>query len=232
VKEHLQSGEGDIAIAALAETFARSLGHAAGIRIRDYQKRGISFSLLSNGSGNERPLEMSPMIRGSSSMSINPYGFPPDRKPITIESKFVLNGYHLHESRFFSLGPLPSPLDNAVHRLMELQEINIAGIKPGKPFESLITDFRKNERKVGLNTAAGGLKKSGNRHFGNGIGLEIIEPPLLAHGGGILQEGMVLSLFAGKIAADKRAFGPRDVVVVTKNGSRKITRIPSQVFFP
>ena len=233
VKEHLQSGDGDIEVTALAETFARSVGHGAGVRIRDYQKQGVSFSLFSKGPENERSLEMPFMISASSSITINPCGVLPYRKPITIDLKFVLNGYHLHEARIFSLGPLPSPLDDAAHRLMELQENNMAGIKPGKSFESLMSDFRKNERKAGLHTATAELKEGGNRRYGNGIGLEIIEPPLLVQGEStMLQEGMVLSVFVGEATADGKPVGPRDVVLVTKNGSRKITRIPSQLFFP
>ena len=233
VKEHVQPGDEDIEVAALAEAFARSVGHGAGVRIRDYQKRGISFSLFSNGPGNETSWEMPFMISESSSITINPCGVLPDRKPITIELKFVLNGYHLHEARFFSLGSLPSPLEHAAHRLMELQENNMAGIKPGETFESLMIDFRKNEKKTGLNNATGKLNETGTSLFGSGIGLEIIEPPLLVPGEStILQEGMVLSVFVGEATANGRPIGPRDVVLVTKNGSRKITRIPSQVFFP
>jgi Xaa-Pro aminopeptidase len=116
---------------------------------------------------------------------------------------------------------------------MELQENNMAGIKPGETFESLMIDFRKNEKKAGLINATGKLNETGTSLFGSGIGLEIIEPPLLVPGEStILQEGMVLSVFVGEATANGRPVGPRDVVLVTKNGSRKITRIPSQVFFP
>ena len=66
---------------------------------------------------------------------------------------------------------------------------------------------------------------------GHGVGLELIEHPIVAKGKqGILVPGMTLALEPKMVFENEFAAGIESVMLVTETGSRLISKVPVEVF--
>lgn len=232
IRKHVKECTTDVELASRAEFFARSIGHGAALRIRDYQKSGISLSHLATSQmGTNRALAL-PSLREGNCLDIEPKGNLNRGESIMLEFRFFLNGYHIHEGRISSIGPLPRTIKGLADRLLHLQGEILAEVKAGIPADRLFHLAVKKARAsgIGRNARDRGMA-AGKKIVGNGIGLELVEPPIIAEGNQqTLKQGMVLSLFLESGGVDDRHFlRTRDVVLVTENGHKKITRLPPQI---
>jgi Xaa-Pro aminopeptidase len=67
--------------------------------------------------------------------------------------------------------------------------------------------------------------------IGHGIGIELIEPPIIARGRkDPLQAGMVFALEPKLVYEDEFAAGVESVFRVTESGGRLISRVPVEIF--
>jgi len=230
IGKQAKPGESDIEIAARAESFARSLGHGAVLRIRDYQKSGFPLSHFVGGKHCPHHALSQPSLREGTSVVIEPGGRLYRGKPITIESRFFLDGYHMHETRTCSIGPLTPAVQPAAQRLLELHHEILAEIKPEISGAALFKIFRDKGRTIGVDRWNGVQSQSEKGVLGWAIGLELAEPPIIGKGcRQIIKQGMVLSIFLEYRDDHGHYLSTRDVILVTENGHRRITRTPSQI---
>jgi Xaa-Pro dipeptidase len=231
IGKHMRAGDTDVEISSRAELFARSIGHGAGLRIRDYQKSGLLLSHVSAaGMETGKGIDF-PSLREGNCLVIEPRKRMNREDPVTLESRFFLNGYHVNEARIFSIGPPDPPFEDKAEDLMALQQEILAEIKPGVRAGQLFNISR--EKAVALGIGPNNQPQGTNPSWmiGNGIGLELLEPPLIADGSRqVLKPGMVLSLFSEKSLKDHYCLRIKDVVLVTETGSRTITRLSPQTF--
>jgi Xaa-Pro aminopeptidase len=69
------------------------------------------------------------------------------------------------------------------------------------------------------------------RFVGHGIGLELVEPPLVAaHRGDVLRPGMILALEPKMVFPGRFSAGVESVVEVTETGARRVSEVPAEVF--
>jgi len=231
IGKYVKEGATDVEVSTRAESFARAIGHGAALRIRDYQKWGFSVSHFAESEGGANSVLALPSIREGNCLAIEPKTSLHRGEPITLESRFFLNGYHMHEARISSIGPLPRAFNERVKRLLDLQGEIVAEVKAGISPARLFQLSLQKASALGVDQNNPGRGTGRKRILGNGIGLELVEPPIIAEGNEeILEQGMVLSLFSETRVDDRYSLRSRDVVVVTKNGHRKITRLPLQVF--
>ncbi|OPX38409.1 MAG: hypothetical protein B1H13_11385 [Desulfobacteraceae bacterium 4484_190.3] len=109
-KSVITPGMEEMAFAALLEGFARVRGREReNVRVRDYHTEGYEWHVLSGKSGGMVGLLDSPASGEGTSVAF-PCGAghkPIERnEPVMVDFSFLLNNYHMDETRMFSIGPM------------------------------------------------------------------------------------------------------------------------------
>jgi Xaa-Pro aminopeptidase len=143
----------------------------------------------------------------------------------------VLNGYHMDETRMFAIGSMPKRAMDVSLAAIEIHDSVMDKAKPG------ITVGELFEHSVQLATSLGHeatyLGTPGHKvsFIGHGIGLELIEPYILAKNRNHqLEAGMTFALEPKMVYENEFAAGVESVFLVTENGARLISRVPVEVF--
>ena len=143
---------------------------------------------------------------------------PYDKDEIVLHSRQVgLNGYRAEIERTFFIGK-PSQKQMDVFRVMtEAQQTMLDGIRPGMTAGEADALGRKVIQKAGLGEYS-------NHRCGHGIGLGLHEEPYLRFDNElVLEPGMSFSIEPGIYIPELGGFRHSDTVILTENGSRKIT---------
>ncbi len=220
IQKNLKSGYIRLELAAMVEDFARAAGHGARFRIRDYQKKGFTTQALLQ-SGTE--ITESPCYSEASQGTV--LLLKTEEKiqrgePVVMETRFVLNGYHMDESRTFSIGPLTGEGTTVSQSVLDLHNELLEGLRPGLEIGEWIRKVTKKTRPYHSALSVGG----------HGIGLELIEPPLIGpESTQMLEKGMVLAVSAETGTESPLRAGMKSVVLVTERGHRMLSRVPACV---
>ncbi len=216
------------------EAYARRLGHGGGLRVRNHQTEGYPWHVLSGVSGGMAGLLDSP-ASGTGTSAAFPVGAGYKRlaadEPIMVDMASVMNGYHLDETRMFAIGSMPAKALRASRAAIEIHDTLIEAARPGIPLGELFDRAEKAARAAGCADAFLGPPGSKTSFIGHGIGLELIEPPIIARGRSeTLEEGMVFALEPKMVYESEFAAGIESVFQVTANGGRLISRVPVEIF--
>jgi Xaa-Pro dipeptidase len=125
MRQILTPGLSEMAFAGLFENFARDIGHAGNLRVRNYRTEGYSGHVLSGKSGGMTGVLDSPASGEGSS-----YAFPcgaggkkiKTDEPIMVDFASVLNGFHMDETRMFAIGQLPNKALQAARAVMAIHQ--------------------------------------------------------------------------------------------------------------
>jgi len=233
MQAHLRPGLSEIAFASMVEGYARELGHAGKLRVRDYQTEGYSWHILSGPSGGKVGLLDSPMS-GEGSSPAFPCGAGPRKiqahDPIMADLSYVLNGYHFDETRMLVLGDMPYKAREAYKAITEVHDCVLDAVRPGVSMNALFDCANRKASALGYEDAFLGPPGEKVRFIGHGIGVELIEPPIIALGKReVLQEGMVFALEPKLTFQDAFAAGIESVFRVTAKGHRLMSRTPRDI---
>ncbi len=220
--------------AGLFETYARKLGHAAGIRVRHYQTEGYPWHILSGPSGSMPGLLDSP-ASGQGTSAAFPVGAGHKKllagEPIMVDLASVLNGYHLDETRMFALGSMPAKAMRVCRAAIEIHDRILEKAKPGATLGELFDLSVRLAEKLGFAESYLGIPGHKVSFIGHGIGLEIIEPYIIARSRhDPLEPGMTFALEPKFVCENEFSAGVESVFVVTENGARLISKVPVDVF--
>ncbi len=234
IHRSIRPGVTEIAFTGEYESFARSIGHAAGLRVRDCQTEVYNWHLLAGAAGGECGLLDSP-ASGVGTSAAFPCGASQrplaEREPILIDVGTVHNGYHMDETRMFAIEELPREALAASRASMEIHDALIDAVRPGVTAGSVFDTAVRMAERMGWGEAFLGPPGHKVRFVGHGIGLELVEPPLLAKGRQeTITAGMTLALEPKLVAAGRFSAGIESVVEVTASGARLISRVPVDVF--
>lgn len=141
-----------------------------------------------------------------------------EENEVILHSRQVgINGYRAEIERTFFLGK-PSDKQKEIYKVMtEAQQTMLDGIRPGITAGEADSLGRKVIQKAGLGEYS-------NHRCGHGIGLGLHEPPYLRFDNDlILEENMSFSIEPGIYIPELGGFRHSDTVILTKNGSEKIT---------
>jgi Xaa-Pro aminopeptidase len=236
--EHMQTiirpGLSEMEFAGMFETFARTLGHGAKLRVRDFLTEGYPWHVLSGKSGGMVGLLDSPASGAGTSVAFPCGGgskpLAPN-EPIMIDLGFVLNGYHMDETRMFAIGSMPAHALKACRAAIEIHNAVLEAVKPDMTVAEIFQCSLKTAESLGYAEpylGPPGLKVS---FIGHGIGLELIEPPIIAKDkSDRLKPGMVFALEPKMVFQDEFAAGVESVFVVTETGARLISKVPVDIF--
>jgi Xaa-Pro aminopeptidase len=142
----------------------------------------------------------------------------------------IETGYWADMTRTVVRGRASDGLRRMYRAVEEAQSAAMAKIRDGadgKDAHQAVLDVFKEH---GFKTGKIGGRMQGFFHgTGHGVGLEIHEPPRLNARGGPLQAGMVITVEPGLYYTQWGGVRIEDLVVVTKDGCRNLTRFPKQL---
>jgi Xaa-Pro aminopeptidase len=102
MQKTIRPGLSEMEFAAMAETYARKLGHSGGIRARHYQTEGYFWHIIS-GKNSARVGLLNAVASGEGTSAAFPVGAGNKKlkshEPVMIDMALVLNGYHLDDVR-------------------------------------------------------------------------------------------------------------------------------------
>jgi len=234
MRRAIRPGYTEMEFAGMFETFARKLGHGAQMRVRDYQTEGYPWHILSGKSGGTVGLLDSPASGEGTSVAF-PCGAGSKplaaHEPIMIDFTSVLNGYHLDETRMFAIGAMPDRALRACQAAIEIHNDLLEKVKPGITVDELFQISDARARSLGYEEQYLGPPGYKVSFIGHGVGLELIEPPIIAKGkGDILLPGMTFALEPKMVFEKEFAAGVESVLAVTDTGCRLISKVPVDIF--
>lgn len=234
MKEILRPGLTEIEFAAMCETFARKHGHGGLLRFRHFQAEGFPWHILSGKSGGMVGMLDAPASGEGTSIAF-PCGAGHKKikanEPIMADFGSVLNGYHVDETRMFALESMPEKAHKASVASIEIHNCIIDKAKPGVTLDELFSYSVNLAKSLGFEEQYLGPQGYKVNFVAHGVGLEMAEPPYIAKGKEEpLQPGMTFALEPKLVFQNEFAAGIESVFLVTKTGSRLITKVPVEIF--
>ncbi|MBN2040278.1 MAG: aminopeptidase P family protein [Spirochaetes bacterium] len=234
IERELRPGLSEIEFAGLYETYARSIGHQARLRTRDYKNEGYNWHILSGESGGTLGLLDAPASGEGTSPSFPVGGgrkIIKENEPVMIDTGFVYNGYHIDETRMFAIGSMPDKAMKASEAAIEIQNAILEKAAPGVAIEEVYEHSLKKAASLGYEKQYLGPEGHKVVFIGHGIGLELVEPPFLAHKrNDPLKPGMVFSTEPKLVFMNEFSAGIESVFQVTETGTKLISRVPAKIF--
>ncbi len=231
----LKAGLSEMEFACMLESFARVQGkETESVRVRDYQTEGYPGHVLSGESGGRVGLLDSP-ASGQGTSPAFPCGAGHRtiraNEPVMVDFGLGLNGYHMDETRMFSIGPLPDKIMKACEAAITIHDAVLSRVKPGITVDELFKHSVASAERLGYGEQYLGPPGQKVNFIGHGIGLELIEGPVIAKGKkDRLEAGMTFALEPKIVFEDAFIAGVESVFVVTDTGRRLISRLPVEVF--
>ena len=168
-------------------------------------------------------------IVASGEHSAKPHARPGDRvlgpgDPVVVDFGATFDGYRSDMTRTFSLGGAPTgELATVFEVVAASQAAGVASVAPGVSagdVDSVCRDV----------IAAAGWAERFEHGTGHGVGLDIHEGPSVGSGStAILEVGTVVTVEPGVYLPALGGVRIEDTLVVTRSGSRPLTRFPKEV---
>jgi Xaa-Pro dipeptidase len=152
-------------------------------------------------------------------------------EPIMIDFNCVLNGYHFDETRMFAIETMPAKALHASQAAIKIHNEILNHVAPGIRLADLFRISIIKAKSLGYADSYLGPPGYKVSFIGHGIGLELIEQPIIsAKSEVLLQPGMIFALEPKLVFEDEFVAGIESVFLVTENGHRMISHTPVRVF--
>ncbi len=234
MRHAIRAGQTEMEFAGTAEAFSRKHGHAGRIRVRDFQTEGYPWHVLSGKNSAILGHVDSPASGAGTSVA-----FPSGagwktleaNEPILVDFATMLNGYHMDETRMFAIGSMPQKARDASKAAMEIHNGVLEKLKPGMRAHEIYEYSLWLAQKIGCTESYLGPSGYKATFVGHGIGMELVEPPILARGKHtLLEPGMTFALEPKLVYEDEFMAGIESVFEVTENGISLISTVPVDIF--
>jgi Xaa-Pro aminopeptidase len=147
-----------------------------------------------------------------------------------VDLGFVLNGYHMDETRMFAIGSMPEEALRASEAVIKIHNSVLEKAQPGVTTGELFEHSVDLAESLGYLRVYLGPKGYKVNFIGHGIGLELIEPPIIAKNKkDILKPGMTFALEPKMVFQNRFAAGIESVFQVTQTGVRLISKVPVEI---
>ncbi len=234
IEKNLEPGITEMEFSGMFETFARRFGHAGKLRVRNYQTEGYPWHVLSGKSGGIIGLLDSPSS-GEGTSSAFPCGAGHKKiladEPVMIDLGSVINGYHFDETRMFAINRMPDKALDACKASIEIHNEVLEHVKPGVVLSELFNFSVKKAAALGYENQYLGSARHKVTFIGHGIGLELIEHPIIAKSKHTIAEpGMIFALEPKMVFKDEFAAGIESVFAVTTTGHMLLSQTPVKIF--
>lgn len=235
IKENIRPGISEMEFCGMFETYARKLGHSGTLLTRHYRSEGFPFHLMSGKSGGI-PGALDSPVCGTGTSNAFPYGAGPglikENDPILIDFGTFLDGYHMDESRMVVLGKLTEKATTASLISIEILHAVLDKTAPGIPVGDLFKTAVTIAEKHSFGDEFLGLPGLKSKFIGHGIGVELVENPILAKGRNTtLKPGMVFAVEPKFLFKDEFAAGIESVIHVTEKGGEFLSLTENKIFY-
>jgi Xaa-Pro aminopeptidase len=140
-------------------------------------------------------------------------------------------GYHMDESRMFVAGKMDRQADAASQAAIDILFHVKEAMKPGVAMKTLFQIAVTMADKLGYGEQFLGFPGLKSKFIGHGLGLELVEDPIISKGRStLLEPGMVFAVEPKFIFKDRFAAGIESVIQITETGSRFLSTIPNKIF--
>lgn len=234
IRENIRPGYTEMEFAGMYEAFARKFGQGGKLRVRDYQAEGYPWHLLSGKSGGMVGVLDSP-ASGEGTSPAFPCGAGPKilkkNEPIMIDLGSVLNGYHFDETRMFAIESMPKKALDSARASIEIHDRVLDKVKPGVTLNELFRLSVDKAKSLGYEEAYLGVPGYKVNFIGHGIGVELVEDPIISERNELpLEPGMIFALEPKMIFEKEFTAGIESVFLVTETGHQMISRVPAGIF--
>ena len=224
----------EMQFAGMFEAYARTIGHGGRLRVRNYNTEGYPWHVLSGTSGGLVGVLDSP-ASGEGTSAAFPAGAGYRRlragEPVMVDLGSVINGYHMDETRMFAIGSMPEKAYRASRSAIDIHDAIIERAKPGTTLVELFDQSLAMAARLGFRDVFLGPAGHQVSFVGHGIGLELVETPIIARGRQTpLEVGMVFALEPKLVYENEFAAGVESVFQVTASGGRLISKVPVEIF--
>jgi Xaa-Pro dipeptidase len=231
--EAMEPGLTEIAFAGRMEAMAGALGISGRVRVRDRRTEGYPWHVLAGASGGTVGVLDAPAT-GEGTSPAFPCGagyreLAPG-EPVMVDFAVRVGGYHMDETRMLAMGALSREAEEACRAAVEIHDRVMERVEPGRTADELFRCSLDAARELGYEETYLGPPGNKVRFMGHGIGVELIEPPLIALGREEpLAPGMTIALEPKMVFEGRFAAGVESVVTVTETGHRLISRVPVEL---
>lgn len=210
---------------------AMELGHEGTLRSRGAFE-AYSWHVLS-GPNAAKPGAMDTPMSGEGLSPAFPWGASRRRigrgEPVIVDFGISLFGYQTDQTRTFCLGPAPAWLEEAHAAILEVHRAMIGHLRPGALVGEVFARGQATARALGL-TGYLGHEGARCRFVGHGIGLETVEPPVVAEGSETVLEGsFAVALEPKAVVGDLGGVGVEDTFLIEETGARPLAPIPLEL---
>jgi Xaa-Pro aminopeptidase len=234
IAETLEPDIRETDLAGRIEAFARTQGHSGRLQTRHYRSIGFTFHIMGGESGGQSGALDSPVC-GTGMYTAFPFGAGTrvigKNDPVLIDLGTMAFGYHMDESRMFVAGKLSDQADAASQAAIDILFHIKEAMKPGVPIKTIFQLSVTMANKLGYEEQFLGLPGLKSKFLGHGIGVELVEDPIIAKGRSTaIEPGMVFAVEPKFIFHDRFAAGIESVIQITETGSRFLSIAPNKVF--
>ena len=233
VADNLKEGMREIDLAVVVEGTMRLLGHQGKVTFRRFNQN-LPMGHLMAGAGAAIPSSVSSPTggRGMSLFFAQGPGFARIRRnePVLVDYAGCYNGYIADETRIFSLGKLPSKLEEAHHAALRIEEVIASELHPGKLSREIWDLSLAEGLKLGYQDFLGGPPGSKAGFVGHGVGLQIDEYPVIGPVDHEIVENMTIAVEPKMIYPGEGVVGIEDTFLVGPNGPERLTLLSREIW--
>lgn len=156
-----------------------------------------------------------------------PHGAASDRvlrsgELVTFDFGLRWQGYHSDETVTVAVGPVDDELRRLHEVVLTAHDLALAAVRPGIPLRELDAVARDHIKAAGYGDYFG-------HGLGHGVGLEVHEYPTVSpRSEAVAAPGMVFTIEPGIYLPDRGGVRIEDMVAVTADGCRRLTRIDKE----
>ncbi|WP_320043286.1 Xaa-Pro peptidase family protein [uncultured Desulfobacter sp.] len=234
IAETFEPGIRETDLAGRIEAFARTQGHSGRLQTRHYRSVGFTFHIMGGESGGQSGALDSPVC-GTGMYTAFPFGAGTrvigKNDPVLIDLGTMAFGYHMDESRMFVAGKMTGQADAASQAAIDILLHVKDAMKPGVAMKTIFQSAVTMADRLGYGEQFLGLSGFKSKFLGHGIGLELVEDPIISKGRSTaLEPGMVFAVEPKFIFKDRFAAGIESVILITETGSRFLSIVSNKVF--
>lgn len=210
---------------------AMALGHEGTLRSRG-ELAAFSWHVLS-GPNCAKPGAIDTPMSGEGLSPAFPWGASRRvigrGEPVIVDFGVSVFGYQTDQTRTFCIGPAPAWLEEAHAAILETHRAMAALLKPGMPVGEVFDRGREVAHARGL-TDYLGHDGSRCRFVGHGVGLETVEPPVVAEGSTApVGVSSAVALEPKAVVGNLGGVGVEDTFLVEDTGARPLAPIPLEL---
>ncbi len=231
---YLKEGMTEIEFAGIMEYLAKKYGHEGILRTGSFRFESYTWHIMSGISGTYTTKTNTP-VGGKGLSPAFPCGASHKKikkgEPILVDFGICYMGYQVDQTRMFCIGEPEDWFVSAYNAIKTLENEIYSHLKIGANGKEVFEKVIDKSKELGYYDYFLGYNEKFN-FIGHGIGLHTSEPPFIAKNFNIeIKENMTISFEPKMVLPKNGAIGIENTIIVKKEGIKKITITPEEIFY-